>query len=255
MEKDSLLYEKLSFNTHPCLCEEVYDGWLLRFAKGYTKRANSVSVVGTSDVPYVDKIIYVPTGNNYNKPGLLDGKHRIEMLEIMLKDINLKIANALSYMLKSSGVDVIQTRTDDSSTESNSNSTISSRKKSDLRNRLQIVKSNPDAILVSIHLNKFSSPSAKGAQIFYAPSADNSNILAESIRRNITSLIQKDNSRALKKATKDVYLLYNSTIPAVIVECGFMSNPEDFKNLQAEDYQNRMAFAIFGGILSYLSKS
>ena len=58
MEKDSLLYEKLSFNTHPCLCEEVYDGWLLRFAKGYTKRANSVSVVGTSDVPYVDKIIY-----------------------------------------------------------------------------------------------------------------------------------------------------------------------------------------------------
>lgn len=175
--------------------------------------------------------------------------------DVYEKDINLKIANALSYMLKASGVDVIQTRTNDSSTESNSNSTISSRKKSDLRNRLQIVKSNPDAILVSIHLNKFSSPSAKGAQVFYAPSAENSNILAESIRRNIISLIQKDNSRALKKATKDVYLLYNSTIPAVIVECGFMSNPEDFKNLQAEDYQNRIAFAIFGGILSYLSKS
>jgi len=58
MNKNSLLYEKLSFNTHPCLSEEVYDGWLLRFAEGYTKRANSVSVVGTSAVPYIEKIIY-----------------------------------------------------------------------------------------------------------------------------------------------------------------------------------------------------
>ncbi len=58
MEKDSLLYEKLSFNTHPCLSEEVYDGWLLRFADGYTKRANSVNVVGESTIPFTDKISY-----------------------------------------------------------------------------------------------------------------------------------------------------------------------------------------------------
>ncbi len=58
MEKDSLFYEKLSFNTHPCLSEEVYDGWLLRFAEGYTKRANSVSVVGESTIPFADKISY-----------------------------------------------------------------------------------------------------------------------------------------------------------------------------------------------------
>ena len=58
MEKDSLFYENLSFNTHPCLSEEVYDGWLLRFAEGYTKRANSVSVVGESTIPFADKISY-----------------------------------------------------------------------------------------------------------------------------------------------------------------------------------------------------
>ncbi len=58
MEKDSLFYEKLSFNTHPCLSEEVYDGWLLRFAEGYTKRANSVSVVGDSTIAFDDKIIH-----------------------------------------------------------------------------------------------------------------------------------------------------------------------------------------------------
>lgn len=56
MEKDSLFFEKLSFNTHPCLSEEVYDGWLLRFAEGYTKRANSVNVVGESTIPFADKI-------------------------------------------------------------------------------------------------------------------------------------------------------------------------------------------------------
>lgn len=175
--------------------------------------------------------------------------------EVFEKDINLKIANILSRMLNSAGIVVIQTRNDDSSTESNSNSTISSRKKSDLRNRLQLANSNPTAILVSIHLNKYTSPSAKGAQIFYAPLAENSNILAESIRRSITSLIQKDNSRSLKKATRDVYLLYNSTIPSVIVECGFMSNPDDLKNLQDEDYQCSMAFAVFSGILSYLTEN
>ncbi len=58
MEKDSLFFEKLSFNTHPCLSEELYDGWLLRFAQGYTKRANSVNVVGESTLPYADKLLY-----------------------------------------------------------------------------------------------------------------------------------------------------------------------------------------------------
>lgn len=58
MNRDSLFYENLSFNTHPCLSEEVYDGWLLRFAEGYTKRANSVNVVGESMIPFADKISY-----------------------------------------------------------------------------------------------------------------------------------------------------------------------------------------------------
>ncbi|MBQ9766546.1 MAG: GNAT family N-acetyltransferase [Lachnospiraceae bacterium] len=58
MEKDCLIYEKLSFNTHPCLEEEAYDGWLLRFAEGYTKRANSVNVLGKSTIPLADKIKY-----------------------------------------------------------------------------------------------------------------------------------------------------------------------------------------------------
>ena len=169
------------------------------------------------------------------------------------KDINLTIANSLSNMLKLSGINVINTRTADTSTESDSSLSISARKKSDLRNRLALANSSPNAILVSIHLNKFSSPSAKGAQIFYGPKAEKSNTLAEAIRKNIVSLIQAENKRVLKKGTKDAYLLYNSEIPSVIVECGFMSNKEDLKNLLDEEYQNKMAFAIFCGILEYFN--
>ncbi len=68
MEKDSLFYEKLSFNTHPCLLEEAYDGWLLRFANGYTKRANSVSVVGASTIALAEKVAYCE--KTYKEQGL-----------------------------------------------------------------------------------------------------------------------------------------------------------------------------------------
>lgn len=173
--------------------------------------------------------------------------------EIFEKDINLAIANALSDMLKLSGIRVINTRTDDTSTESDASLSIANRKRSDLRNRLYLANGTPEAILISIHQNKFSSPSAKGAQIFYGNKSDKSALIAESIRKNIVSLIQSENKRALKKATKDVFLLYNSEIPAVIVECGFMSNEAELKKLLNKDYQSKMAFAIFCGILEYIS--
>ncbi len=173
--------------------------------------------------------------------------------DIFEKDINLAIANALSDMLKLSGIKVINTRTDDTSTESDASLSIANRKKSDLRNRLYLANSHPEAILISIHQNKFSSPSAKGAQVFYGNKSDKSPLIAESIRKNIVSLTQSENKRALKKATKDVFLLYNSEIPAVIVECGFMSNESELIKLLDKDYQNKIAFAIFCGILEYIN--
>lgn len=174
--------------------------------------------------------------------------------EIMEKDINLLIAKSLTDMLRAAGFRVITTRTEDSSTESDPSATISARKRSDLANRLAISKENPDAILVSVHLNKFSSASAKGAQMFYAPKAGGSDRLAESIKTNVVSLLQAENKRTIKQGTRDTYLLYYSPIPAVIVECGFMSNPAEMAQLQNEDYQRQMAFAILCGIMQYYSE-
>lgn len=171
------------------------------------------------------------------------------------KDINLKIANKVSFLLKLAGFNVISTRTDDSSTESNPSASISARKKSDLQNRLEIAKQNPDAILVSIHLNKYPSSAPKGAQMFYSPNSEKAELLAECMRQSIVSLLQNDNKRKIKKGTKSTYLLYYSPIPTVIAECGFMSNSNELKNLLDDEYQNQMAFAITHGILSYFSQS
>ena len=174
--------------------------------------------------------------------------------DVLEKNINLAIANTLSDMLQLSGIDVIKTRSDDSSTESDPSLSTSARKKSDLRNRLSIINSHPDGIFVSIHLNKFPSSSAKGAQIFYGTNNENSGILAENIRQSIVNALQPQNKRTLKKGTKDTYLLIGAKTPAVIVECGFMSNDAELKCLLDEEYQNKMAFAVYCGIMNYLLK-
>lgn len=170
---------------------------------------------------------------------------------VLEKDINLEIANRLSFMLKASGFNVICTRNDDSSTESDPTASVSARKRSDLNNRLKIIKENPDGIFVSIHLNKFSSTSVKGAQMFYSPKNENSKRLAECLKNSVTEFTQPDNKRTVKEATSSIFLLYYSPIPSVIAECGFMSNTEELGKLQDKEYQSKMAFSIFCGILNY----
>lgn len=170
------------------------------------------------------------------------------------KNINLKISETLSNMLEVSGYEVIKTREDDNSTEDNSNEKISSRKKSDLKNRLELMKKYPDAVFVSIHLNKFTTSSAKGSQVFYSDNVLGSDDLGESIQSSIITLLQPENTRVIKKSTSATYLLHNARVPAVIVECGFLSNKNELELLKNEEYQNKMAFCIFCGINNYFSK-
>lgn len=169
------------------------------------------------------------------------------------KDINLNIALKLENFLKFCGYEVVMTRTDDNGTEDNGDSSISERKKSDLQNRLALMSENQDAIYVSVHLNKFTTSSASGAQVFYAPNFETARILGESIQHSVVNLIQPDNLRVIKKGTSSTYLLYNAKIPAVIVECGFLSNPQELEQLKKSDYQSKMAFSIAAGIVDFYS--
>lgn len=169
------------------------------------------------------------------------------------KDINLKISNLISEMLKTAGYKVILTREADVSTDDVETDTIAIRKKSDLKNRLKLMKDYPDAIFVSIHLNKFTTSAARGSQVFYNGKISESKQLGECIQNSIVNLLQPENNRVNKQATSSTYLLYNATLPAVLVECGFLSNKAELELLKNENYQKKMALCCFLGITDYFS--
>lgn len=166
------------------------------------------------------------------------------------KDINLKIALQTAKLLKLYGFEVIMTRESDVST-SNGESFI---KREDLENRLNLMKQNPESIFVSIHLNKFTTSAAKGSQVFYSK-VDNSKMLGDLIQKSIIKNLQKENKRVNKQANSSTYLLYNATVPAVLVECGFLSNEAELSRLRDTNYQRRLAFCITDGILKYFKES
>lgn len=167
------------------------------------------------------------------------------------KDINLSIALKLRDMLTASGFTVVMTREEDISIYDSSASTIHEKKVSDMRNRRDIINSNSNNILISIHQNKFEQSKYSGTQIFYSKNNGRSIKLAEDIKRSVTGLLQPENKRELKAADSSVYLLDKAEVPAVIVECGFLSNEEEAKKLSTDDYQKKMAFAIMCGFLDY----
>lgn len=169
------------------------------------------------------------------------------------KDINLNIAMVLRRFVEQSGFNVIMTRTSDSATDDVETKAIAARKKSDLKNRLELMRDYPDAIFVSIHLNKFTTSAASGAQVFYSKTNPNSKTLGECIQKSVVGLLQPDNTRVIKQGTDSTYLLKNATVPAVIVECGFLSNHGELEKLKNEEYQSKMAFAVYCGILEYYS--
>lgn len=168
------------------------------------------------------------------------------------KDINLKISQKVCALLRFNGYNVIMTRDSDTGTEDDESAAIAKRKKSDLSNRLQMMKDNPDAIYVSIHLNKFTTSAANGAQVFYTKNYKEAYALAQSVQQSIITLIQPENTRVVKQGTDSTYLLKNAAVPAIIVECGFLSNKVELEKLKNDDYQSQMAFAIVGGIMDYL---
>ena len=165
------------------------------------------------------------------------------------KDLNLSVALKLDSVLKIMGYDTVLVRDTDVST-ADDKGTERSQKVSDIKARLRLTEKYKDALFVSIHMNKYTSPQPHGAQVFYSQ-VDGSKELVECIQRSITAGVQTDNKRVVKKTTKDIYLLYHAVIPSVIAECGFISNPNDLLKLKSDEYQLKMAAAIAAGINDY----
>ena len=171
------------------------------------------------------------------------------------KHLNLQIALKLESILKSMGINTVMTRTEDISIHDESANTIRNKKISDLKNRLSIINNTDDSVFVSIHQNHFSNPIYYGTQIFYSKNNPESSILANSIRQSVISVLQKDNTREIKQSGTDIYLLHHAQTPAVMVECGFLSNADETAKLKDENYQRKLAFMIAIGICDYLKTS
>lgn len=170
---------------------------------------------------------------------------------VVEKDINLPIAMKTAESLKKSGYDVILTRDGDYAVYSEEAKTLREKKVSDIHNRFAIIEDSGDCIFVSIHMNHFDSAYVCGAQTFYSGNNPESKKLADSVQSAIKTLVQPENERVTKKATSSIYLLYYAQVPAIMVECGFISNENEAAKLQTTEYQNQMAAAIAEGINHY----
>lgn len=169
------------------------------------------------------------------------------------KDLNLQIAIKLNESLNSMGIKTVMIRTEDISVHDASANTIRQKKVSDLKNRLRIINETDNSIFVSIHQNHFSDSRYSGTQVFYSKNNPQSSVLADCIRQSVISDLQKENTRETKPSGTDIYLLYHAESPAVMVECGFLSNINESKNLKNENYQKELAFVLALGISDYLN--
>lgn len=170
------------------------------------------------------------------------------------KDINLSISYKLKTFLNSFGFNVVMTRTDNELIGDNSLSTIRERKVSDVKKRLGIIENTQNSVLISIHQNYFTSPEYYGVQVFYSKNHSESKLLAQSVQNSAVSLLQKENNRKIKPCGKEIWLMHNCHRPAIMVECGFMSNTVELSKLKDNSYQNEVAFMISMGIINYYTK-
>lgn len=187
------------------------------------------------------KIMVIDAGHGGMDPGKVGVNNALE------KDINLSIAKKLKALMEKQGVKVILTRDSDKGLY---NSSDTHKKSADLQRRTNLITESKADLVVSIHQNSFTSPEVKGAQVFFYEDSPESETLAQCVQDSLRANIDPDNKREIKP-NASYYLLKNNPCPMVIVECGFLSNPEEADKLITEEYQKKIAIAIQKGVTDY----
>lgn len=169
------------------------------------------------------------------------------------KDINLAIAKKLYAMLSSSGVDCVMTRSEDILLYDRSEDYEGRKKALDMRERLRIATSCGQAVFVSIHQNSFPIEKYSGFQVYYSPNNASSAELARALENAVRESLQPSNDRASKNAGDSIYLLEQLSCPAVLIECGFLSNSKECELLSSEEYQSRLCAVLCDTITEFIS--
>lgn len=215
---------------------------MLFTAAGYNTFSFSEAVNTPSEQLKKPTIIIDP-GHGGEDPGAVIG-------DVREKDINLSISLLLGELFEAGGYNVVYTRTEDKMLYKPGEE--QRKKHYDLYNRVALANEYQDCILLSIHVNRFSSPKYSGAQIFYTSHSTESKILAEHIQTTLKNL-QPNNNRLSKDSGSSIYLLDKFKKSAVLVECGFISNENERKNLCDTEYQRKFAVTLYVAVTEYLN--
>lgn len=169
---------------------------------------------------------------------------------VLESHLNLQIALRMEQLLALCGVEPMMIRESDISVYTGLCNSLSEKKASDLKNRVQMVNAVPNGLLISIHQNHFSQSRYSGAQVFHA-ATDGSRALAQDVQNELRAVLSTGNRREIKKASS-VYLMQHINCTGILVECGFLSNPEEAYLLQTEDYQKKLVCAVCSAVSKYL---
>lgn len=196
---------------------------------------------GVSSTGVAGRVIVIDAGHGGEDGGAVGADGTLE------KDLNLAVAENVAQMLKYGGFDVILTRDDDVML---TDGQPGKKKQADLRERLNIAHKSEDNVLISIHMNKFPDSRVHGLQVYYSKNKPLSETLAKAVQQTAADTFQPDNKRPVKEATSAIYILHHAKVPAILIECGFLSNATDLENLKKEDYQKQLSAVISASIMS-----
>ena len=201
------------------------------------KLSEIVEDASSKNLKKEDVVIVIDPGHGGGDPG------KVGVNDALEKDINLKIGEKLRVLLEDEGIQIIMTREDDFVPES---------KKEDLKKRVELINEvNPD-IVVCVHQNSFTDQTVAGPQVFYHGSSEISKKIAQTLQEELW-LVDEEHQRQIK-GNENYYMLSQTEVPTIIVECGFLSNPSDAEKLITEEYQDQIAQAICAGITKWLDK-
>lgn len=193
----------------------------------------------TTDLPLLGRIIFVDPGHGGRDPGTMHGK-------IKEKDIVLEISKQLHDKLSEKGAIVYMTRETD---EDLSSQWDERKKRGDLYRRILMYKKYDAELYLSIHINYYNNTKESGAEVLYNPINSENKKIGELLMNNFKTAL--GTKRVLKKT--DLYMYKNTTVPGVLIECGFLSNPNERYLLQKESYQKKLAKIITDSVVSYFN--
>lgn len=213
------------------------------FGKIIEKRSNDSSLPTSLPSPKISVVI--DPGHGGEDAGAIapDGTYE--------KDLNLEISNLIKALCILNGMNVKMTRETDTllyDYYSDLENYTGQKKVYDLKNRVKIASESPDAIFVSIHMNKFPEERYSGTQIYYSKNDEQSKEIALELSKEIKEYLQSSNKRQIKAANSSIYVLNNAQNPAILIECGFLSNEGELEKLKTDSYQAALSLVIFSSL-------